>query len=425
MLSVDHSSPRRWANAAASTRPRTLSLRRMRETWTLAVLGLMNSSAPISRLVRPAATRRRTSRSRAVRSRLSAASGSAACAELDAAAPRQRADLLQQRPGAEPRRSGRGGAQRFGGGVALTERERGLGLAPAGVGAGGRDGERIGARDRRVPRGRIGRVRDAGQLGRAQRCVQDQLGRGRAGRRRGDLPGDPLGHVRRPGPRLALRRSGRTARVPASASSASTRTPTQCRRAVKNGYSWPSVRARPRATTSRAAAARPADSSSSAAAASTGAFHIADASVLNVSRARAKLVPRGGGIAARGRDLGDGRVRDSLRRARPLAARAPDPPAARRRPSARRGTCAAPPRSAASRGSRCRAPATGRPRSRRARAARPRRSGRPDRRSRRGSRRRDRCRRTAAAPARSRAPRAGRPRPPRARRGRSGRRRAC
>jgi hypothetical protein len=58
------SSPRRWATAAASPRPATPSLARIRETWTLAVLGVMNSSWPIWRLVRPAATSARTSASR-------------------------------------------------------------------------------------------------------------------------------------------------------------------------------------------------------------------------------------------------------------------------------------------------------------------------------------------------------------------------
>src|SRR5215831_20597125 len=38
------SRPRRWAIAAASTRPAARSLARMLETWTLAVLGLMNSA---------------------------------------------------------------------------------------------------------------------------------------------------------------------------------------------------------------------------------------------------------------------------------------------------------------------------------------------------------------------------------------------
>ena len=55
----DHglSRPSRWAIAAASPRPVTPSLARILETWTLAVLGVMNSCWPIWRLVRPAATR--------------------------------------------------------------------------------------------------------------------------------------------------------------------------------------------------------------------------------------------------------------------------------------------------------------------------------------------------------------------------------
>src|SRR5215470_8608601 len=55
--------------AAASVRLTALSLARMFDTWTLAVLAEMNSSAAMSRLLRPAATRRRTSISRAVRPR--------------------------------------------------------------------------------------------------------------------------------------------------------------------------------------------------------------------------------------------------------------------------------------------------------------------------------------------------------------------
>ena len=46
------SRPRRWAIAAASPRPVTPSLARILETWTPAVLGVMNSAWPICRLVR-------------------------------------------------------------------------------------------------------------------------------------------------------------------------------------------------------------------------------------------------------------------------------------------------------------------------------------------------------------------------------------
>ena len=59
--------PSRCAIRAASWRPLTSSLRRMLETWTDAVLTLMNSSSAISRLVCPAATAFSTSISRAVR----------------------------------------------------------------------------------------------------------------------------------------------------------------------------------------------------------------------------------------------------------------------------------------------------------------------------------------------------------------------
>ncbi len=61
--------------AAASPRLATLSLLKMLDTCTLAVLAEMNSSAAISRLLRPAATSCRTSSSRAVRPNGWAASG--------------------------------------------------------------------------------------------------------------------------------------------------------------------------------------------------------------------------------------------------------------------------------------------------------------------------------------------------------------
>ena len=57
--------PSRCATAAASTRLFTPSLRRMFDTCTLAVLSDTNSSSPIWRLVRPAATRANTSASAA------------------------------------------------------------------------------------------------------------------------------------------------------------------------------------------------------------------------------------------------------------------------------------------------------------------------------------------------------------------------
>ena len=59
-------SPRRIATAAASTRPDTPSLARMFPTWTPTVLRVMNRRSPISGFVRPWASRRRTSRSRAL-----------------------------------------------------------------------------------------------------------------------------------------------------------------------------------------------------------------------------------------------------------------------------------------------------------------------------------------------------------------------
>ena len=47
----DAASPRRCAAVAASTRERTPSLARIRETWTLAVFSEMKSDSPISRFV--------------------------------------------------------------------------------------------------------------------------------------------------------------------------------------------------------------------------------------------------------------------------------------------------------------------------------------------------------------------------------------
>ncbi len=59
------------ATVAASTRPDTASFDRMFPTWTPTVFWLMNSRSPISRFVRPLATRERTSRSRPLRPKVS------------------------------------------------------------------------------------------------------------------------------------------------------------------------------------------------------------------------------------------------------------------------------------------------------------------------------------------------------------------
>ena len=88
------SRPRRWAIAAASTRPATPSLARMLETCTAAVLGLMNSASAIWRLLRPAATNANTSTSRGVRPSCSTgvgapAAGAAAAASAGGARSRQ------------------------------------------------------------------------------------------------------------------------------------------------------------------------------------------------------------------------------------------------------------------------------------------------------------------------------------------------
>ena len=67
----------------------------MLETWTLAVLGLMNSSSAICRLLRPAATRLSTSRSRSV-SPKDALVARRRGTEVDPEPSRQRVDLLAQ-----------------------------------------------------------------------------------------------------------------------------------------------------------------------------------------------------------------------------------------------------------------------------------------------------------------------------------------
>src|SRR5204862_5540853 len=79
------SSPSRTATAAASVRVATPSLPRMFETWTPAVLSLMNSVSAMRRFVYPSATRARTSRSRPVSPNGSAGSATAASAVSAAA----------------------------------------------------------------------------------------------------------------------------------------------------------------------------------------------------------------------------------------------------------------------------------------------------------------------------------------------------
>ncbi len=78
----------------------------MRETCTLAVLSLMNSSAPISRLVSPPASRRENvdlarrelePLQGGIRRRL----GSTSLTKLDASTASERLELLAQRLGAE------------------------------------------------------------------------------------------------------------------------------------------------------------------------------------------------------------------------------------------------------------------------------------------------------------------------------------
>ena len=76
------SRPSGCATAAASPWPATPSLVRIWETWRLAVLGVMNSAWPVWRLVRPAATRARTSVSRWVNATLVGMSGGPAADDL-------------------------------------------------------------------------------------------------------------------------------------------------------------------------------------------------------------------------------------------------------------------------------------------------------------------------------------------------------
>ena len=83
--------PARSAVAAACARPLTPSLRKMLLTCTLAVLGLMNSSAPIWAFVRPAASNRRT-----------APPGWSARSSRPPAGPRRRAGLSARAAGSGP-----------------------------------------------------------------------------------------------------------------------------------------------------------------------------------------------------------------------------------------------------------------------------------------------------------------------------------
>src|SRR6202044_1490107 len=102
--------------AAASVRLDALSLARMFDTWTLAVLAEMNSSAAISRLLRPAATSRSTSAPRGGRPR-----------DPEAGAPGQRPYPLAERAGAKPVRQRGGAGQSLGRTVPVAHVHRGLG----------------------------------------------------------------------------------------------------------------------------------------------------------------------------------------------------------------------------------------------------------------------------------------------------------
>ena len=124
------------ALAAASPRLATPSLPRMLDTWTLAVLGEMNSSAAISRLLRPAATRRSTSSSRSVRpSSPPPAPGSPGAWPSDASspvqpdpgAPGEDRDLLGERVRAQFVGQRDRAPQPFRRAVAVAAGQRGLG----------------------------------------------------------------------------------------------------------------------------------------------------------------------------------------------------------------------------------------------------------------------------------------------------------
>ena len=135
----------RCATAAASVRPWTSSLERIRETWTQAVFSAMNSAAPIWRLVAPWATSgehlalaRRSARTDppdrgAVAVAPSVPLARAARARRRPAAPRRSASGPRRRASATraarplpapPRR-------RSAAAVALAGRDLALGLAPA------------------------------------------------------------------------------------------------------------------------------------------------------------------------------------------------------------------------------------------------------------------------------------------------------
>ena len=97
-----YSRPRRWATAPASPRLLTSSLARIRETWTLAVFSLMNSSSPIWRFVRPAATRLSTSRSRGGQAERGVRGPARASRSLRAIRVRRASASISRRSGSAP-----------------------------------------------------------------------------------------------------------------------------------------------------------------------------------------------------------------------------------------------------------------------------------------------------------------------------------
>jgi hypothetical protein len=159
----------------------------MLDTCTLAVFGEMNSSAAISLLLRPAATRRSTSSSRgqglaALAARPAARRWTAVPGgQLDAGAPRQHRDLLAQRARAEPGRSRGGAPQPLRGGVPVAAGQRRLGAVQQ------RHGERM-----RLAKGLPG---GGGPVPAAPHAVGDAAGLARAAVR----PVSPAGLARASG----------------------------------------------------------------------------------------------------------------------------------------------------------------------------------------------------------------------------------
>ena len=208
----------------------------MRDTWTLAVFGLMYSSAPISRFVRPDAMSRRTSSSRSVSPSRSTAPASASPerAPPRSTRPRRASATTASSRGRAPSRAAVDAAARSGSAARWrsSQRERGLRTAPARVRAHGDDPERVRTLDRRRPRGRVRRRGEPGPLRIAQGAVEEHLGGGHARRARRRAPRSPPPARRpgslppgRPAPGRVRRGPPRRARRPTAAAPGGTRRP--------------------------------------------------------------------------------------------------------------------------------------------------------------------------------------------------------